>query len=90
MKDSKALGLDGFNALLKKRAWNIMESLVCVAVKSFFRLGRILRKMNVTAISLIPKVQGPLNSPKQVKPRGIFDMMPYFLAGSKLILIDYS
>jgi len=59
MKDSKAPGPDGFNALLKKRAWNIVGSLVCAAVKSFFRSGRILREMNVTAISLIPKVPNP-------------------------------
>lgn len=36
-----------------------MGSLVCAAVKSFLRSGRILREMNVTAISLIPTVPNP-------------------------------
>ncbi|KAL2944091.1 LINE-1 retrotransposable element ORF2 protein [Bienertia sinuspersici] len=57
----KAPGPDGFGASFFKENWNIVGPLVSDAVLDFFKNGRILKEINNTFISLIPKVQCPKN-----------------------------
>jgi len=59
LKNNKALGPDGFNAGFFKRMWHIVGEDVINAVSSFFRTRRMLKEMNTTSISLIPKVANP-------------------------------
>ena len=59
LKANKAPGPDGFHAYFFKKAWCIVGDLVLRAVKSFFVSGRLLKEVNSTAISLIPKVPNP-------------------------------
>lgn len=59
LKSNKAPGLDGLFAYFFKKAWSIVGELVLRAVKSFVESGRLLREVNSTAISLIPKVPNP-------------------------------
>ena len=56
---SKAPGPDGFNAHFYRRTWHIIGHDVVKAILSFFQFGRILRELNHTSVSLIPKVQNP-------------------------------
>ena len=59
MGDDKSPGPDGFNAKFFKATWDITGREVCAAVKEFFINGKLLRQLNHTIISLIPKVESP-------------------------------
>jgi hypothetical protein len=59
LKNNKAPGPDGFNAGFFKRMWHIVGEDVINAVRSFFQTRRMLKEMNATSISLIPKVANP-------------------------------
>jgi len=56
LKNNKAPGPDGFNAGFFKRMWHIGGEDVIIVVSSFFQTRRMLREMNATSISLVPKV----------------------------------
>ena len=60
LKNNKAPGPDGFNAGFFKRIWHIVGEDVIKVVSSFFQTRRMLKEMNVTSISLIPKVANPM------------------------------
>ncbi|XP_071687999.1 uncharacterized protein [Rutidosis leptorrhynchoides] len=59
INDSKSPGPDGYSAAFFKQAWDIIGDDVVQAVKDFFHNGRLLKEINHTIISLIPKVQTP-------------------------------
>jgi hypothetical protein len=59
LKNNKAPGPDGFNAGFFKRMWHIVEEDVINTISSFFQTRRMLKEMNATSISLIPKVANP-------------------------------
>jgi hypothetical protein len=59
LKNNKAPDPDGFNAGFFKRIWHIVREDVINAFSSFFQTHRILKEMNATSISLIPKVDNP-------------------------------
>ncbi|XP_056689712.1 uncharacterized protein [Spinacia oleracea] len=54
---SKALGLDGFNSLFFLKVWGIVKADVYEAVKEFFRTGVMLKQVNNTSVTLVPKIQ---------------------------------
>ena len=54
----KSPGPDGFSAEFYQIAWSIIGNDVIKACQHFFSSGRILREMNCTFISLIPKNAG--------------------------------
>jgi len=58
-KNNKAPGPDGFNVGFFKRMWHIVGEDVINAVSSFFQTRRMLKEMNATSISLVPKVANP-------------------------------
>lgn len=57
--DDKASGPDGYSAKFFKSAWPVIGEEVCIAVKEFFRSGKLLKEVNATLIALIPKVDCP-------------------------------
>ncbi|GJV13663.1 protein LAZ1, partial [Tanacetum coccineum] len=59
MRDDKALGLDGFTAAFFKKSWDIVGGEIIIAVRDFFTNGKLLKELNHTIISLIPKVSTP-------------------------------
>ncbi|KAL2904550.1 LINE-1 retrotransposable element ORF2 protein [Bienertia sinuspersici] len=61
MDGSKAPGPDGFNAQFYKENWDIVSDLVSKSVFEFFQKGKLLKEINSTFISLIPKVDRPQN-----------------------------
>ncbi|GJW45512.1 RNA-directed DNA polymerase, eukaryota, reverse transcriptase zinc-binding domain protein [Tanacetum coccineum] len=59
INDCKAPGPDGYTACFFKKAWSVIGNDVCLAVKEFFKLGKLLKEVNSTLIALIPKVHHP-------------------------------
>ena len=56
---NKAPGPDGFNGHFFKQTWHIIGEEIISGVKYFFDSGRLLKELNNTAISLVPKVTNP-------------------------------
>ncbi|KAL0295155.1 UNVERIFIED_CONTAM: Retrovirus-related Pol polyprotein from type-2 retrotransposable element R2DM [Sesamum radiatum] len=57
--ETKAPGPDGYSAGFYKAAWSVIGGEVTQAILDFFRNGRLLKQINATLISLIPKVNSP-------------------------------
>ena len=61
MNPLKAPGPDDMPGLFLKFFWHIVRNQLILTVQSFFRDGWLLKEMNETFITLIPKVQGAHN-----------------------------
>lgn len=55
MHPDKAPGPDGFNAHFYQKNWDVIKCNVIDAVTSFFRDGKLLKQVNHTFLTLIPK-----------------------------------
>ena len=60
---NKAPGLDGYNSAFFQHSWDIIGDEISWAIQDAFRSRKLLREINITAVTLIPKV----NVPKSVK-----------------------
>nr|GEY62860.1 putative RNA-directed DNA polymerase, eukaryota, reverse transcriptase zinc-binding domain protein [Tanacetum cinerariifolium] len=58
MGDEKAPGPDVFTTAFFKKAWNVVGKDVTCAIQKFFINGKLLKELNHTLISLIPKNGG--------------------------------
>ncbi|GJY88640.1 sodium/hydrogen exchanger 6 [Tanacetum coccineum] len=54
--DDKAPGPDGFTATFFKKSWDIVGGEITNAIRDFFSNGNLLKELNHTIITLIPKV----------------------------------
>ncbi|KAL0439842.1 UNVERIFIED_CONTAM: hypothetical protein Slati_2467200 [Sesamum latifolium] len=59
IEEDKAPGPDGFSSSFYKAAWTAIGDEVTLAVQDFFASGKLLRQINSTLITLIPKVAAP-------------------------------
>lgn len=66
----KAPGPDGFPALFFHHYWDFISTDVSQAVLSFFNRGHLLKELNRTFITLIPKIPVP-NNFKDFRPIGL-------------------
>ncbi|KAL0394538.1 UNVERIFIED_CONTAM: hypothetical protein Slati_4420000 [Sesamum latifolium] len=57
ISEDSALGPDGFSSGFFKAAWTVISDDFCQAVLEFFSHGHILKQLNTTLITSIPKVQ---------------------------------
>ncbi|XP_074305233.1 uncharacterized protein LOC141640282 [Silene latifolia] len=55
----KSPGPDGYTSQFYKDSWDIVGQEVCDAVKDFFHSGQLLKQLNTTNITLIPKGSNP-------------------------------
>jgi hypothetical protein len=51
----KALGPDGYTAEFFKSSWSVVGADVITAIKSFFESGLLLKEVNTTILTLVPK-----------------------------------
>ncbi|GJZ68996.1 RNA-directed DNA polymerase, eukaryota, reverse transcriptase zinc-binding domain protein [Tanacetum coccineum] len=61
INSNKAPDPDGFSSYFFKKTRSTMGDDVCKAVREFFNNGKILREINSTLISLVLKIQTPMN-----------------------------
>ncbi|KAL0455526.1 UNVERIFIED_CONTAM: hypothetical protein Slati_0891800 [Sesamum latifolium] len=54
--EDKAPGPDGFSSGFYKAAWSVIGDEITGAVQDFFRTGKLLKQVNATILSLIPKL----------------------------------
>ncbi|GJU47765.1 putative reverse transcriptase domain-containing protein [Tanacetum coccineum] len=64
---NKAPVPDGFSAYFLKSSWAVIGEELCKAVKEFFKSGKLLKEINSTVISLVPK---------NPTPKVVFDYRP--------------
>lgn len=57
MPYNKAPGLDGFSNHFFKASWDIVATDIYKAIMDFFTTSKILKEVNVTSITLVPKVK---------------------------------
>ena len=55
----KAPGPDGFNGHFFRSTWASIGEEIISGIKYFFETGRLLKELNTTTISLVPKVTNP-------------------------------
>ncbi|XP_070001865.1 uncharacterized protein [Nicotiana sylvestris] len=56
IRDNKAPGIDGFNAVFFKKVWGIINTQVTEVIKEFFSTSKIYKPINCSTITLVPKV----------------------------------
>ncbi|KAK4384115.1 hypothetical protein Sango_3090400 [Sesamum angolense] len=59
IEEDKAPGPDGFSSGFFKAAWPVVGEEVSKAIMDFFKTGRLLKQLNATLLTLIPKVRTP-------------------------------
>ncbi|KAL0411361.1 UNVERIFIED_CONTAM: LINE-1 retrotransposable element O protein [Sesamum latifolium] len=59
IKEDRAPGPDGYSAGFYKAACSIIGDKLITAVMDFFENGRLLKQLNATLLTLVPKVQTP-------------------------------
>ncbi|KAK4384693.1 hypothetical protein Sango_3035400 [Sesamum angolense] len=67
IEEDKAPGPDGFSSGFFKAAWPVVGGEVSNAIIDFFKTGRLLKQLNATMLTLIPKVRTP-NSVADLRP----------------------
>ena len=60
MKAFKAPGLDGFPPTFFQHFWEVVKSELIWATRDFFKIGKLLRRINKTFIALVTKNSNPL------------------------------
>ncbi|KAL0290050.1 UNVERIFIED_CONTAM: Retrovirus-related Pol polyprotein from type-2 retrotransposable element R2DM, partial [Sesamum radiatum] len=59
IEEDKAPGPDGFSSGFIKAAWPIVGEDISKAIMDFFTTGKLLKQVNATVLTLIPKVRTP-------------------------------
>jgi hypothetical protein len=55
MNKNKAPDPDGFSAGFFQAAWPVVGEAVCEVVLEFFHTGKMLREVNATILTIVPK-----------------------------------
>uniref|UniRef100_A0A803Q2B9 Reverse transcriptase domain-containing protein n=1 Tax=Cannabis sativa TaxID=3483 RepID=A0A803Q2B9_CANSA len=64
---TKAPGPDGYSNFFFQDNWELLGRDICEAVRSFLYSGKILKEINSTTLTIIPKVKCP-NTPSDYRP----------------------
>ncbi|XP_057986580.1 uncharacterized protein LOC131171138 [Hevea brasiliensis] len=71
---SKAPGEDGLTGLFFQKQWNIIGTDICAAILEFFQNGKMIRSINHTVITLVPKVK-QVQTMKDLHPIGLCNVL---------------
>ncbi|XP_060200470.1 uncharacterized protein LOC132628726 [Lycium barbarum] len=63
----KSPGIDGFNAEFFKSHWDTLGREVTDSILQFFSFGKLLKGVNITTVTLVPKVSAPTHV-KEYRP----------------------
>ncbi|KAF7841945.1 reverse transcriptase [Senna tora] len=75
MDGSKAPGLDGsLPPMFFQKTWSVFEHDIYHVVSSFLNRGHMLRELNLTNMSLIPKTESPA-SISDYRPIGLCNVV---------------
>ena len=61
MNPNKSLGMDGMGPLFFQKFWHIIKDDIVRVIQTFFHTGLMLKSVNHTIITLIPKTENPTN-----------------------------
>jgi len=82
--NDKAPGPDGYSSSFYKQAWSVVGGDFCAAVQDFFHSGSLLKQVNHSIISLVPKSLN-VSSPSNFRPISccnvIYKVIAKILAG---------
>lgn len=59
MPHNKSPGPDGYTSEFYQAAWHAVGDLVTDAIMEFFQTGELLKAINVTVITIVPKCSSP-------------------------------
>jgi len=72
--NDKSLGPDGYTSLFFKKAWGIVGGDFCAAIKDFFASRKMLKQVNHSIISLVPK-STTINSAADFRPISCYNVI---------------
>ncbi|XP_074319911.1 uncharacterized protein LOC141656761 [Silene latifolia] len=70
----KAAGPDGYSSAFFKDAWDMVGDSVCSAIQDFFQSRKLLKQLNHTLITLVPKCALPQNV-TQFRPISCYNVL---------------
>lgn len=95
--DDKAPGPDGYSACFFKKAWPVVGQEITEAITLFFQSGCLLKQLNATFLTLVPKVHNPTTAADfrpiaccNVMYKVISKVLAHRLKGLLDKLVDYS
>lgn len=56
IRDDKAPGLDGYNAVFFKKTWKIIKHDIISTIQAFFDTGKLYKPLNCALVTLVPKI----------------------------------
>ncbi|KAL9363701.1 hypothetical protein Peur_041574 [Populus x canadensis] len=84
--DHKSPGPDGYSSFFLKKSWDVVGQDLCVVVQDFFQSGQLLKQINHSIITLVPKSAHVTTANALLLPAAVLSFFPLCWKGLGLIL----